>query len=86
MKTLLIIAIVAIIVIVLKACTSSAKMENDLSRPDSSKKPTALKSNDKIILVYNANHNDIKEALTDSVSRQNIKGQIFELDKKYQSE
>lgn len=64
MKTLLIIAIVAVIVIVIKACVSGSQLGNNPSRPNVAK-PTIEKSNDKIIVVTNADHNDIKKTLTE---------------------
>lgn len=64
MKTLLIIAIIAVIVIVIKACVSGNKLQNDPSRPNV-EKPALKKPNDKIIVVNNAVHNDIKKALTE---------------------
>jgi len=64
MKTLLIIAIVAVIVIVIKACVSGSQLGNDPSRPNVEKLKLE-KSNDKIIVVTNADHNDIKKALTE---------------------
>jgi len=64
MKTLLIIAVIAVIVIVIKACVSGSQLGNDSSRPNVAK-PTSEKLNDKIIIVNNANHNDMKKALTE---------------------
>ncbi|SHM98889.1 hypothetical protein [Mucilaginibacter sp. OK098] len=63
MKTLLIIAVVIVIGLILKACVSGDQLAKDPSRPSEDKKPTVEKENDKIILVDNANHEDIKNAL-----------------------
>lgn len=63
MKTLLIVATVIILALLLKACVSGDQLAQDPSRPSEDKKPTLEKDNDKIILVNNANHEDIRKAL-----------------------
>lgn len=63
MKTLLIVAAVIILALILKACVSGDQLAQDPSRPSEDKKPIVEKDNDKIILVDNANHEDIRKAL-----------------------
>jgi len=63
MKTLLIVATVIILALILKACVSGDQLAQDPSRPSEDKKPTVGKVNDKIILVNNVNHEDIRKAL-----------------------
>jgi len=63
MKILLIVVSAAIIIFILKACVSGDQLANDKSRPDIGKKPINKKDNDKIIVVSNINHEDIKNAL-----------------------
>jgi len=53
-----------IVIIIIKACTTGDQQMNDTSRPPAGKKLTSLKDNDKIILVENISHENIKKALT----------------------
>jgi len=63
MKTLLIVVAVIIIALIFKACIPGNQGEKDPSRPPENKKPTSEKENDKIILIENANAEDVKKAL-----------------------
>jgi len=60
MKTLFALIITALI---FKVCLLTDRNEKDPSRPSGSKKPASKKENDKIILVDNANAEDIKKVL-----------------------
>lgn len=63
MKILLILVILVAIVLVFKSCISGNRLSDDASRPDIGKKPVVEKENDKLIVVSNVSHNDMKSAL-----------------------
>lgn len=63
MKTLLIVVAVIIIALIFKAFIPGNRRGKNPSRPPENKKPTSEKENDKIILIENANAEDVKKAL-----------------------
>jgi hypothetical protein len=66
MKTLLIIVIVIVIIaIVIKTRLSGNSLSSDNSRAINAGLPTQEITNDKIIVVNNVNHEDIRKALTE---------------------
>ncbi|MES2278581.1 MAG: hypothetical protein V4592_21305 [Bacteroidota bacterium] len=64
MKALIIFVVIIVILIVIKACTTGDQQMKDTSRPPADKKPIKTKENDKLILVENISHDNIKKALT----------------------
>jgi hypothetical protein len=64
MKTLIILIAIAVIALVLKACTNTDQIAKDSTRPSDDKKPTIAKENDKLIVIRNVNQEDVKKALT----------------------
>ncbi len=64
MKFILIAAAIFVVILVLKACVYGNQSAEDSSRPSDDKLPTIQKDNDKIILVKNVRHEEIRDALT----------------------
>jgi len=65
MKMIFIIAGIIIVIIIIKACTSGNKLASDDSRPTNATIPSVEIANDKVIIVDNVTHDDIKKALTE---------------------
>jgi len=65
MKILLIIVVIVVVIIVIKACTSGNTLASDPSRPSNAIIPTQEIANDKIIVVNNVTHEDIRKVLTE---------------------
>lgn len=63
MKVIPILVIWVFVALVFKSCISGDRVSDDISRPHPGKKPVTEKKNDKLILVSNVNHDDIKNAL-----------------------
>lgn len=63
MKFLLIAIAAVLIIVVFKACISTDQLAKDVSRPSLDKKPTTEKSNDKMIVIKNVKHSQLKMAL-----------------------
>jgi hypothetical protein len=63
MKFILIAVAALLVIIIFKACVSTDKSAKDTGRPLPDKKPTVEKSNNKLIVVNNAEHSQIVMAL-----------------------
>jgi hypothetical protein len=63
MKVIPIVIIWVIIALLFKACISGDRLSEDVSRPAADKKPVVEKKNDKLIVVSNVKHDDIKSVL-----------------------
>ncbi|MBD1383715.1 hypothetical protein IDJ75_00370 [Mucilaginibacter rigui] len=65
MKVILLVIAALLVIIIFKACVSTNKSAKDISRPSLDKIPTVEKPNDKLIIVQNVEHFQIKTALTE---------------------